>query len=202
MASFDLDAREPSHEIDRLVELRATWQHYRDRLTLVRLAVGNVADYAQTLERVLKTHPIDVVILPMAVADYEPEKRSGKISSSADSLALHCRRTPKVISHVRDWAPDAYIVGFKLLSHAPASELIRRAAESCTANRTDLTVANDIATLTAGRHTIHLVRPGRDAETLGPRRDLADALVERVFEWAALARATPAPATDPKAPAP
>ena len=41
----------------------------------------------------------------MAVADFEPEPRTGKISSQDERLVLHCHRTPKVIRLVRDWAP-------------------------------------------------------------------------------------------------
>jgi phosphopantothenate-cysteine ligase len=44
-------------------------------------------------------------------------------------------------------------------------------------------VANDLQTLQAGRHTIHLVRPGEVPETLGPAENLAERLVERVFAW-------------------
>ena len=51
-------------------------------------------------------------------------------------------------------------------------------------NRADLTVANDLQTLRAGRHTIHLVRPGADPETLEPGADLAERLVARISTWA------------------
>ena len=39
-----------------------------------------------------------------------------KSAPTAESLVLHCRRTPKVIRLVRDWSPSVYLVGFKLLS--------------------------------------------------------------------------------------
>ena len=77
------------------------------------------ATMPRTLQRVLQSQPIDVVILPMAVADFEPEPQAGKISSDRESLVVHCRRTPKVIRLVRDWAPSVYLVGFKLLSDVP-----------------------------------------------------------------------------------
>jgi phosphopantothenate---cysteine ligase (CTP) len=183
-ARFDLNAREPAQEFGRLAELRDRWLAQRDRLTLMPLETGNVGDYAATLKRVLESQPIDVVILPMAVADFEPEPQAGKISSELESLAVHCRRTPKVIRLVRDWAPSVYLVGFKLLSGEPTEELIRRATSACVTNRAQLTVANDLKTLRAGRHTIHLVRPDRECETLGPGPDLAQRLVARIFEWA------------------
>jgi phosphopantothenate-cysteine ligase len=149
---------------------------------------------------VIHSHPIDIVILPMAVADFEPEPQAGKISSQRESLVVHCRPTPKVIRLVRDWAPSAYLVGFKLLSHAPQEELISRAASACLANRAQLTVANDLQTLRAGQHTIHLVRPGHEYETLGPGPDLAERLVARVFDWALQSRPGNRPGPSPAHP--
>jgi phosphopantothenate-cysteine ligase len=171
------------------------WLAVRDRLELIPLQTGNVADYAATLEHVLLAHKIDVVILPMAVADFEPEPRSGKISSDLESLEIHCRRTPKVIRQVRDWAPSVYLVGFKLLSREGPDELVRRATSACLSNRADLTVANDLQSLREGRHTVHLVRPGFEAETLGPGADLAERLVARIVSWSA--RSRPEAASEP-----
>ncbi len=189
---FALDDDDPSAELLRLARLREKWLSQRDRLQLCPLAIGNVDDYAATLKATLKSQPIDVVFLPMAVADYEPAHQPGKISSFPESLVLHCRRTPKVIRQVRDWSPSVYLVGFKLLSQATTEELILRADAACRDNRADLTVANDLQTVRQGKHTIHLVRPGHDPETLEPGEDLADRLVARVMRWAGTS-----PAVDP-----
>jgi phosphopantothenate-cysteine ligase len=184
-AGFDLDIANPATELLRLARLREKWLSQRERLRLVPLAVGNVNDYVAILKQTLHSQPVDVVFLPMAVADFEPEPQPGKISSDVESLDLHCRRTPKVIRLVRDWAPLVYMVGFKLLSRASREELIRRATAACRDNRADLTVANDLETLRQGRHTVHLVRPGKEPETLEPGDDLAGRLVDRVLSWAA-----------------
>ncbi len=185
-AQFALDAADPSAEHDRLEKLRLKWLSVHHRLRLTPLAIGTVGDYAETLRQLLETHPIDVAFLPMAVSDFEPVPRPGKLSSDAESVTIACRRTTKVIRSVRDWSPSIYLVGFKLLSDAAPQELIRIAERSCVVNRADLTVANDLRTLREGRHTVHLVRPGRAVETLGPGDDLARRLVARVLDWAAL----------------
>ncbi|CAN5650826.1 phosphopantothenate--cysteine ligase [soil metagenome] len=191
LARLDLDAPE-AEELDRLQRLRANWQAVRRRLRVIPLRRGTVADYAEALEAVLRTQPIDLVFLAMAVSDYEPVPVPGKIESADEELVLRCRRTPKVIQAVRDWSPEVYLVGFKLLSGAPESELIRAAVEACRTNRADLTVANDLRLLRSGRHTIHLVRPGAPVETFGPAdAPIADRLVERAFAWSAERRAGP-----------
>jgi phosphopantothenate---cysteine ligase (CTP) len=188
-AAFDLDIANPATELLRLARLREKWLSQRERLHLIPLTSGNVDDYAATLKQTLQSQAIDVVFLPMAVADFEPEPRSGKISSDAESLILHCRRTPKVIRQVRDWSASVYLVGFKLLSHASREELIARATAACRDNQANLTVANDLETLRQGLHTIHLVRPGHDPETLEPGDGLARRLVDRVLAWAGNAAA-------------
>jgi phosphopantothenate-cysteine ligase len=184
-ARFDLAAAEPGVEHQRLERLYERWKSAAPRLHLVPLAQGTVADYAANLQRVLRTQPIGVVFLTMAVSDFEPEPFTGKLDSHVETTVIRCRRTPKVIRSVRDWAPGVYLVGFKLLSRAEPAELMARAEAACRINRADLTVANDLQTLQAGRHTIHLVRPGQAPETLGPAEDLADQLVDRVYAWAA-----------------
>ncbi|MGP0064757.1 MAG: phosphopantothenoylcysteine decarboxylase [Isosphaeraceae bacterium] len=187
-ARYALDAAAPSAELDRLVRLRQKWLAQRDRLQLVPLEKGTVSDYATALKGVFDAQPIDVAILAMAVSDFEPEPYVGKISSDAESLVVRCRRTPKVIRSVRDWAPSTYLVGFKLLSRASREELIRRAEDACRVNRADLTVANDLQTLSEGAHTLHLVRPGAAPETLEPGADLAERLAGHIMTWAGSGR--------------
>ncbi len=187
-AKFDLDAPDPAAEFDRLARLREKWKSVGDRLHLVRLQAGTVADYQQSLKRTLQERAIDVAFLAMAVSDFEPEPRAVKISSeAAESLVLHCTRTPKVIRSVRDWSPSTYLVGFKLLSGVSPEVLIRAAEIACRTNRAQLTVANDLELIRQGRHTLHLVRPGAAPETLPAGADLADRLVDRVFSWAGAA---------------
>jgi phosphopantothenate-cysteine ligase len=183
LARFDPEAGDPTAELERLRSLRRRWLGARDRLHQLALREGTVADYSATLKRAFDAAPIDVAILAMAVSDFEPEPVAGKVSSEAESLVVRCRRTPKVIRSVRDWAPSVYLVGFKLLSRATPEELIRRAASACLINRADLTVANDLQSLRQGRHTLYLVRPGAEPETLGPGDDLADRLVARIIAW-------------------
>jgi phosphopantothenoylcysteine synthetase/decarboxylase len=183
-ARYAIDAADPSAELDRLVRLRQRWLGLRDRLHLVPLAQGTVSEYAATLKGVFDARPIDVAILTMAVSDFEPEPYAGKIGSDAESLVVRCRPAPKVIRSVRDWAPSVYLVGFKLLSRSGREELIRRAEDAGRVNRADLTVANDLQTLREGAHTLHLVRPGAEPETLEPGADLADRLAGRIMTWA------------------
>jgi phosphopantothenate---cysteine ligase (CTP) len=183
-ARIDLTASDMAAEHARIDRLHGQWQTVAERLHLVSLNEATVADYAANLERVLRSQSIDVAFLAMAVSDFEPEPYDGKLDSDVESMVIRGRPTPKVIRSVRDWAPGVYLVGFKLLSRAGMANLIHQAEAACRINRADLTVANDLQSLKAGAHTIHLVRSGHATETLGPDDALAERLVDRVFSWA------------------
>ncbi len=179
-AQFDLGG-DPEAEFRRLADLQCRYRLARERLRLYPVPDGTVGQYGRVLHSVLTLQPIDVAFLAMAASDYEPEPASGKITSDAEELTITCRPTEKVIRKVRDWSPEVFLVGFKLLSHVEEPELIRRAETACVANRADATVANDYRSVHEGTHRIHLVRPGVPAESIGPGDDMAEHLVDRVF---------------------
>ena len=148
------------------------------------MRLGDVADYGATLREALTRSPIDIAFLAMAVADFEPVDRlSGKLETPVESISIPFRATPKIIRSVRDWSPEVFLVGFKLLSGASEPTLIRAAEEACVVNRADITLANDLRLLREGRHTVHMVRPGVPVETFSGA-ELADRVVERVFDLA------------------
>lgn len=184
LARLDLNSLDPAAEFARLARLHADWSEVRDRCHLVPLVGGTVPEYADRLGAILQGHRIDVAFLAMAASDYAPEPVAGKLASDSETLLLRCRRLPKVIQEVRGWSASTYLVGFKLLSGATEAELIRQAEAAGKENRADLTVANDLRTVRAGRHVIHLVRPGHATETYGPDEPIADRLVDRAFAWA------------------
>lgn len=183
-ARFELDAPDPEAEFQRVRSLLKLYQRHRERLHLRPLAHGTVAEYSTALFSVLNARSIDVAFLAMAASDYLPEPTPGKIDSTAAELVITCKPAPKVIRDVRAWAPSVYLVGFKLLSNVDDATLIRAAEEACAVNRADLTVANDLRTVLAGTHRIHLVRPDQPVETYGPEDDIAARLVDRAFTWA------------------
>lgn len=182
-ARFDLDVEDVAAEFARLGALRADYLAVRDRYRPISLPTGSMAEYVDRCRAILAEVRFDAAFLAMAASDFAPEPTLGKLSSDVDELVIRCRRTPKLIAEARDLAPSTFLVGFKLLSNAPHTELIRVAAAATAANGVDLTVANDLSTVRAGRHTIHLVRPGHPVETLAPPEPIADRLVDRVFEW-------------------
>lgn len=182
-ASLDLDAPDVGEEFQRLSHVRDSYQFARDRLHLCPIGDGSVRSYARTLREVFEKVSVDIAFLAMAVSDYEPDIVAGKLDSSRETLDLSLHATPKVIRSVRDWAPSAFLVGFKLLSDVTRESLIASAISALETNRVDLTVANDLQTVQRGQHVIHLVRKCGRVYSVGPNGPVAEELVGRVFGW-------------------
>ena len=80
-----------------------------------------------------------------------------KISSYEPNLTVKLTLTPKLISHLREWYPDATLVGFKLLENVTKEHLLDVARNLCVKNDMDYIIANDLADLRQGTHLSFLV---------------------------------------------
>ena len=101
------------------------------------------------MEPLVKEH--DVLIHSMAVSDYTPvymtnfnelensedfteflnkSNSESKISSASDYQVLFLKKTPKIISLIKQWNPNILLVGFKLLVNVSKEELFEVARTS------------------------------------------------------------------------
>ena len=80
-----------------------------------------------------------------------------KISSYEPNLTVKLTLTTKLISHLREWYPDALLVGFKLLENVSRDYLIEVARKLCIKNNMDYIIANDLHDLRGGMHLSFLI---------------------------------------------
>jgi len=80
-----------------------------------------------------------------------------KISSYEPNLTVKLTLTPKLISKLREWYPEATLVGFKLLENVSKEYLIEIAKKLCIKNNMDYIIANDLHDLRHGNHLSLLV---------------------------------------------
>jgi phosphopantothenoylcysteine decarboxylase/phosphopantothenate--cysteine ligase len=107
---------------DRLAEAGVDVTYVKSEIAVDSvLALRKVNYYSfQDLQNILKnelsTEHYDMVIHVAAVSDYSPEIYDGKINSDANEITLKLKRNPKIINHIKQWAPNVKLVGFKLTS--------------------------------------------------------------------------------------
>lgn len=164
------------------------------------LEISTVADLIETLEPLVKTH--DVLIHSMAVSDYTPvymtdfeevehadnlaqflskQNTQTKISSQADYQVLFLKKTPKVISLVKQWNPAIKLIGFKLLVNADKKELFQVARSSLNTNQMDYVLANDLTHISAEQHLAYLLDK-TNAYKAQTKAEIADLIFEKVTD--------------------
>lgn len=79
-----------------------------------------------------------------------------KISSYEPNLTVKLGLTPKLISHLKEWFPEAILVGFKLLENVTKDHIIEVATKLCNKNNMNYIIANDLHDLRQGKHISYL----------------------------------------------
>ena len=165
-------------------------------LTIVQ--IENVAELLESLEPLVHTH--DALIHAMAVSDYTPVYMTGletvaassdmteflnktnsesKISSQDDVQVLFLKKTPKIISLVKEWNPAIRLIGFKLLVNVTKEELLKTARASLIKNQAEIIVANDLTEISNQEHRAYLV--GKDTVTQAQsKEEIAQLLYQHI----------------------
>lgn len=125
------------------------------------VSIETVEDLMKALHRELTSpEPPGAVVHAMAVLDYAPDAASTeKTPSGRDEWHVRLVRTPKVINHIREWAPRAYLVQFKLEVRLSEEQLKEAALASLRSNRADLVVANDQTRIRDEAHPALILAP-------------------------------------------
>lgn len=110
-------------------------------------SVISAQDTYDLLEKIIST--ANAVIHCMAVSDFTFKRDTALKCKSNDPMAFidYMRRTitvnPKIISKIKIWNPNIFLVGFKFEVGAPYEELISIARSSIEKNKCDVIIAND-----------------------------------------------------------
>ncbi|MCK1199612.1 phosphopantothenate--cysteine ligase [Streptococcus uberis] len=184
------------HQVSLVTTKAAVKPNASEQLSIYHIT--NVASLIQTLKPLVENH--DVLIHCMAVSDYTPvymtdleevkettdietllkkSNQETKISSSSDVQVLFLKKTPKVISMVKEWNPNIQLIGFKLLVDVTEDQLISVAKDSLTKNKADYIVANDLATISADSHKALLVSKD-EVLSLATKSEIAEMLLKKV----------------------
>lgn len=141
-----------------------------------------------------------VLIHSMAVSDYTPVYMTGldevktssnleelldkqnieaKISSTDEVQVLLLKKTPKIISLVKEWNPAIHLIGFKLLVDVSEDYLIEIARKSLIKNQADLIIANDLTQISANQHRAIFVENDH-LQTVQTKEEIAELLLEKI----------------------
>ncbi|MFS1664122.1 phosphopantothenate--cysteine ligase [Streptococcus sp. zg-JUN1979] len=165
---------EQGHQVTLLTTKNAIKPQSHPKLSTI--IITNTASLQKELQERVLEH--DVCIHSMAVSDYRPiymtdidkldaeenvrnfltkENDQAKISSDSDYQVLFLEKTPKLLSHIKEWNPNIILVGFKLLVDVSEKELLSVAKASLIKNKADFILANDLTHIDTNKHIGFLV---------------------------------------------
>lgn len=108
--------------------------------------ITDVASVMKIMEELVPQ--MDIVIHSMAVSDFGFKPISEKLKSNdpeafIESLKNRIFKTPKILSQIKKWNPNCFLVSFKFEVGLEHDKLIDIARKSMIDNDCDLVVAND-----------------------------------------------------------
>jgi len=148
------------------------------------IEIQTVGEVLVAAQQELTSGHYDAIIHLMAVLDYEPvEFVPDKTPSGREEWVVPLKPTPKVIARMKEWAPDALLVGFKLEDHVSDEELITAARALAERTGAALVVANNLTEIEQGHHrTLFVASDGSLLAEVVGKEAIAEELTRTVVE--------------------
>ncbi len=131
----------------------------------------------------ITTEPLSPDTLPEWFMTQENvPQQDEKISSNTEHLVIVLKKTPKIISYLREWQPTAKIIGFKLLVDVSKEQLLAVAQESILKNRIDYILANDLTEITEQSHHGYLLSANGEVKEAQTKQEIAELIVQTISQ--------------------
>jgi phosphopantothenoylcysteine decarboxylase/phosphopantothenate--cysteine ligase len=131
------------------------------------------------LVKTKKLQKFDIIIICAALSDYIPKKQGGKIPSGKDKLILEMKPAPKIISVLRQKAPKAVIIGFKV--EGKKETLKNKSMELLKNNKLDFVIGNTIAGFSSDENEIWLFdKKGKIVHKKEKKESLVDIILDTI----------------------
>ena len=132
------------------------------------------------MKEYISTGEYDAVIHSAAVADYAPLKTDGKIGSGFNKFEIKTVQTPKIISYIKKWDANIFLVQFKLEVGLTEKELIARARAGLVKYAGDLVVANNKFGTSETTAAAYFIDTAENVTTVTEREEMYERLLVEI----------------------
>ncbi|MGL4522028.1 MAG: phosphopantothenoylcysteine decarboxylase [Bacilli bacterium] len=148
-----------------------------------------VEDLENKLRTVVQQHKNPYVVMTAAISDWTVEKitdakgtiipQGEKISSDIEPI-IHFKKACKLLSQIKTWNKEAYVVGFKLESTECVEELVARASVRLDSSGCDAIIANSAKSLVTHENAHYFIDESREVRFVA---DSKENCAERLVLW-------------------
>ena len=166
----NLSIREITNTKDLLLEMQERVADYQ--ILIHSMAVSDYTSvYMTGLEEVQASSNLEEFL--------SKQNHQAKISSTDEVQVLFLKKTPKIISLVKEWNPAIHLIGFKLLVDVSENHLIDTARNSLIKNQADLIIANDQTQISTDKHRAIFVEKNQ-LQSVNTKEEIAELLLEKI----------------------
>lgn len=132
-------------------------------------------------QNITEKKPKNNVELYNCITNLQNVFSDNKISSNCDDLVIKLKKTPKIISLIKNLSPQTFLVGFKLLDGVSEKQLLDTAINLKDKNNCDIVVANDLSHIRQGEHKAYIIDKNNTYKIANGKTDIAEKLIEKMF---------------------
>lgn len=179
------------YEIEGVLELQSKIKSIMSNY-IINYFVHSMAISDYRVDFVTNIHNIAINVLYQDSSDLENLEdliqsscridNSNKISSDEEDLVVIMKKTPKIISMIKELNPQVFLVGFKLLDNVKKDHLLNVAYNLLNKNKCDIVIANDLSQITDACHPAMLIYPDKSYKDLEGNDDIAENIASEMFE--------------------
>ncbi len=139
--------------------------------------------YYEDLKKLLietELNCFDIILHSSAVSDFQcSDVHNGK-RSSKDGFSIPLKPTEKLVDYIREDAPDAFLVKFKLQVGLSEQELHEIAMNSLKQSNANLIVANNLDEMDGEKHQTYIIQPDGTSTPAKTKTELCQNLKELI----------------------
>ena len=145
------------------------------------LEVTDVKSVYDIMEKLVPE--MDVVIHPMAVSDFgfkpiNTKLKSDDTDSFIESMRERIFKNPKILSHIKEWNPNCFLISFKFEDGIAHEELIKIAAESQKRNGSNIVICNDKKEMNDNNmHIAYFIKDGKEIYKAYSKKDISEKIL-------------------------
>ncbi len=160
--------------IDAIIHCMAVSDYSVGTVTTSKLIEDSICDCIAADNMRIASKEKKRSLVANAISNVETLSNSSKISSEMDDLVLILKKTPKIISLFKQLAPEAVLVGFKLLNDVSYDTLIETGYGVLTKNDCDFVLANDLIEISSDKHIGYLIDENKNVQRMATKKEIAD----------------------------
>ena len=174
------DTNSLKNQIEHLL-IRESISHFVHSMAVSDYCVDFVTSANDIAQNIIEKKPKNKQGLYDCITNLQKVFSNSKISSNCDDLVIKLKKTPKIISLIKNISPQTFLVGFKLLDGVSEKQLLDTAINLKSKNNCDMVVANDLSHIRQGEHKAYIVDQNNNYQIAHGKIDIAQKLIEKMF---------------------